>query len=365
MRVLRFTNGGKNVTPLTCDNTFGLDPLYCTYDDEGNPVGGNQGGVFVNLSLTGIRTQVDYTISEDTYFNFGGEGTGGINTKLQDPVIFGASKDNGIIDSINQLNNTKRMNITIDATEKDVYVYINAPSKYTKVESGKGSYVKNGDEYTLVGEGKGDYELQAGIEFRKCSWRVKGTHNAYIMLVGDTSINANAYKLSVNTGGGVFDNSADRSDSMLGTHFYSGFYTTYSGSYTMNEENESSLKLAAKEVSTVESGNLCIIGTMGNQLLLGRGGYINGFVYLPNGKYVNNSTGFLGILPNAYSNNNQATIVAKDISVKGSNIGNLVFQAFDVSSSAGGAGSDIDIDYIESNEKITYTKWNFGGYYYG
>ncbi len=365
VRVLRFTNGGKNVTPLTCDNTFGLDPLYCTYDDNGNPVGGNKGGVFTNLSLTGIRTQVDYTISEDTYFNFGGEGTGGINTKLQDPVIFGASKDNGIIDSINQLNNTKRMNITIDATEKDVYVYINAPSKYTKVESGKGSYVKNGDEYTLVGEGKGDYELQAGIEFRKCSWRVKGTHNAYIMLVGDTSINANAYKLSVNTGGGVFDNSADRSDSMLGTHFYSGFYTTYSGSYSLNEDDESSLKLAAKEVSTVESGNLCIIGTMGNQLLLGRGGYINGFVYLPNGKYVNNSTGFLGILPNAYSNNNQATIVAKDISVKGSNIGNLVFQAFDVSSSAGGAGSDIDIDYIESSEKITYTKWNFGGYYYG
>lgn len=366
VRVLRFTNGGKNVTPLTCDNTFGLDPLYCTYDDKGNPVGGNQGGVFVNLSLTGIRTQVDYTISEDTYFNFGGEGTGGINTKLQDPVIFGASKDDGIIDSINQLNNTKRMNITIDATEKDVYVYINAPSKYIIPENGKkGSYVKNGDEYTLVGEGKGDYELQAGIEFRKCSWRVKGKHNAYIMLVGDTSINANAYKLSVNTGGGVFDNSADRSDSMLGTHFYSGFYTTYSGSYTMNEENESSLKLAAKEVSTVESGNLCIIGTMGNQLLLGRGGYINGFVYLPNGKYVNNSTGFLGILPNAYSNNNQATVVAKDISVKGSNIGNLVFQAFDVSSSAGGAGSDIDIDYIESNEKITYTKWNFGGYYYG
>lgn len=365
VRVLRFTNGGKNVTPLTCDNTFGLDPLYCSYDDKGNPVGGNQGGIFTNLSLTGIRTQVDYTISEDTYFNFGGEGTGGINTKLQDPVIFGASKDNGIIDSINQLNNTKRMNITIDATEKDVYVYINAPSKYTKVESGKGSYVKNGDEYTLVGEGKGDYELQAGIEFRKCSWRVKGTHNAYIMLVGDTSINANAYKLSVNTGGGVFDKSADRSDSMLGTHFYSGFYTTYSGSYSLNEDDESSLKLAAKEVSTVESGNLCIIGTMGNQLLLGRGGYINGFVYLPNGKYVNNSTGFLGILPNAYSNNNQATIVAKDISVKGSNIGNLVFQAFDVSSSAGGAGSDIDIDYIESNEKITYTKWNFGGYYYG
>lgn len=365
VRVLRFTNGGKNVTPLTCDNTFGLDPLYCTYDDNGNPVGGNKGGVFTNLSLTGIRTQVDYTISEDTYFNFGGEGTGGINTKLQDHVIFGASKDNGIIDSINQLNNTKRMNITIDATEKDVYVYINAPSKYIKVESGKGSYMKNGDEYTLVGEGKGDYELQAGIEFRKCSWRVKGTHNAYIMLVGDTSINANAYKLSVNTGGGVFDNSADRSDSMLGTHFYSGFYTTYSGSYSLNEDDESTLKLAAKEVSTVESGNLCIIGTMGNQLLLGRGGYINGFVYLPNGKYVNNSTGFLGILPNAYSNNNQATIVAKDISVKGSNIGNLVFQAFDVSSSAGGAGSDIDIDYIESNEKITYTKWNFGDYYYG
>lgn len=367
VRVLRFTNSiDNNVTPLTCDNTFGLDPLYCAYDDKGNPVGGNQGGVFTNIKglLSGIRTQVDYTISEDTYFNFG-RYSGGIDTSKQKPVIFGASNDSGVIDSINQLNNTKRMNITIDATEKDVYVYINAPSKYTHVGSGKGSYVQDGDEYTLVGEGKGDYELQAGIEFRKCSWRVKGTHNAYIMLVGDTSINANAYKLSVNTSGGVFDNSADRSDSMLGTHFYSGFYTTYSGSYSMDENGDSSLKLAAKEISTVESGNLCIIGTMGNQLLLGRGGYINGFVYLPNGKYVNNSTGFLGILPNAYSNNNQATIVAKDISVKGSNIGNLVFQAFDVSSSAGGAGGDIDIDYIESNEKITYTKWNFGGYYYG
>ena len=375
VRVLQFTNGGKNVTPLTCDNTFGLDPLYCAYDDNGNPIGGNQGGVFTNIkgSLSGLRTQVDYTISEDTYFNFGGEGTGGINTGVQkDPVVFGASKQYksdkplSFVDEIKLMNNSKRMNITIDTTYHDVYVYINAPSKYTKVKEGeKGSYVKNGEEYTLVGEGKGDYELQAGIEFRKCSWRVKGKHNAYIMLVGDTSIDANAYKLSVNMGGGINDDSADRSDSMLGTHFYSGFYTTYSGSYSMNGENESSLKLAAKEVSTVESGNLCIIGTMGNQLLLGRGGYINGFVYLPNGKYVNNSTGFLGILPNAYSNNNQATIVAKDISVKGSNIGNLVFQAFDVSSSAGGAGSDIDIDYIESNEKITYTKWNFGGYYYG
>lgn len=374
VRVLRFTNSiDNNVTPLTCDNTFGLDPLYCTYDDEGNPIGGNQGGVFTNIKQTGIRTQVDYTISEDTYFNFGKDG-GGINTGLdgQDPVIFGASKQYNsdkplsLVDEIKLMNNSKRMNITIDATEKDVYVYINAPSKYIIPKNGeKGSYVKNGDEYTLVGEGKGDYELQAGIEFRKCSWRVKGKHNAYIMLVGDTSINANAYMNSLNLGGGINDDSADRSDSMLGTHFYSGFYTTYSGSYTMNDENESSLKLAAKEKETVESGNLCIIGTMGNQVLLGRGGYINGFVYLPNGRYVNNSTGFLGILPNAYSNNNQATIVAKDIAVKGSNIGNLVFQAFDVSSSAGGAGSDIDIDYIESNEKITYTEWTFGGYYYG
>lgn len=367
VRVLRFTNTVNGKVPaLTCDKTFGLDPLYCTYDDNGNPVDGNQGGVFINAKLAGIRTQVDYTISKDVYFNFGEDG-GGINTELDDPVIFGASNDKGIIDKIEQLNNTKRMNITIDTTKKDVYVYINAPSKYTEVERGKGSYVKNGNEYTFVGEGKGDYVRQAGIEFRKCSWRVKGTHNAYIMLVGDTSIDANAYKLSINIGGGVNDDSADRSDSMLGTHFYSGFYTEYSGSYTMNidKNNKTSLKLAAKEISTVESGNLCIIGTMDNQLLLGRGGYINGFVYLANGKYVNNSTGFLGILPNAYSNNNQATIVAKDISIKGSNIGNLVFQAFDVSSSAGGAGSDIDIDYIESSEKKTYTKWTFGGYYYG
>lgn len=383
VRVMRFTNTMDSKVTWTCKETFGLDPLYCSYDNEGNPVDGNQGGVFVNLLPT-MRTQVDYEISpkksdnpkdknkpRGVYFNFSGE-TGGYNTKEQDPVIFGASiekKQNGkisFIDQINLINNSKRMNITINTEESDVYVYINAPSKYIIPKNGeKGSYVKNGDEYTLVGEGKGDYELEAGIEFRKCSWRVKGKHNAYIMLVGDTSINANAYKLSVNIGGGVNSDTADRSDSMLGTHFYSGFYTTYAGSYTMTGENESSLKLAAKEKETVESGNLCIIGTMGNQVLLGRGGYINGFVYLPNGRYVNNSTGFLGILPNAYSNNNQATIVAKNIAVKGSNIGNLVFQAFDVSSSAGGAGSDIDIDYIESNEKKTYTKWTFGGYYYG
>lgn len=381
VRVMRFTNTMSNVA-WTCKETFGLDPLYCAYDDEGNPVDGNKGGVFVNLLPT-IRTQVDYEISpkksdkpddknkpRGVYFNFGGE-AGGYNTKEQDPVVFGASiekKQNGkisFIDQINLINNSKRMNITINTEESDVYVYIYAPSKYKEVGSGKGSYVQNGKEYTFVGEGKGNYERQAGIEFRKCSWRVKGTHNAYIMLVGDTSIDANAYKLSVNMGGGINDDSADRSDSMLGTHFYSGFYTTYSGSYSMNDENESSLKLAAKERETVESGNLCIIGTMDNQLLLGRGGYINGFVYLPNGRYVNNSTGFLGILPNAYSNNNQATIVAKNISVKGSNIGNLVFQAFDVSSSAGGAGSDIDIAYIKSDEKKTYTKWTFGGYYYG
>ncbi|UKI48042.1 MAG: hypothetical protein L6V82_00760 [Clostridiales bacterium] len=149
VRVLRFTNSiDNNVTPLTCDNTFGLDPLYCTYDDKGNPIGGDQGGVFTNIknAMSGIRTQVDYTISEDTYFNFGRSG-GGINTGLegQSAVVFGASKDDGVIASINQLNNSKRMNITIDATKKDVYVYINAPSKYIKVnvEKGeKGSYVK-------------------------------------------------------------------------------------------------------------------------------------------------------------------------------------------------------------------------------
>lgn len=126
VRVLRFTNSiDNNVTPLTCDNTFGLDPLYCTYDDEGNPIGGNQGGVFTNIKQTGIRTQVDYTISEDTYFNFGKDG-GGINTGLdgQDPVIFGASKQYNsdkplsLVDEIKLMNNSKRMNITIDATEK-------------------------------------------------------------------------------------------------------------------------------------------------------------------------------------------------------------------------------------------------------
>lgn len=364
VRVMRFRNTQNKNNSWTCDNTFGLDPLYCSYDEDGNPVGGDKGGVFVNLDIGGIRTQVDYTISDNIYLNFGGE-FGGYDTEREDSVVFGASKDNGVIDSINQLNHTKRMNITIDATEHDVYVYINAPSKYNQVGDGKGAYVKNSDgTYALVGEGKGDYSVVPGIEFRKCSWRIKGEHNAYIMLVGDTSINANAYKLSVNTGGGINSSVSDRSDTMLGTHFYSGNYTTYSGSYTITSEGKSSLKLAAKEISTVESGDMYIIGTMGNEMTLGRGGYINGFVYLPNGRYVNNSVGFLGILPNAYSSNNQATIVAQDVSIKGSNIGNLVFQAFDVAASAGGTGKDVNIDFIETGEVIVINKWEFGGYYY-
>ena len=364
VRVMRFRNTQNKNNSWTCDNTFGLDPLYCSYDEDGNPVGGDKGGVFVNLDIGGIRTQVDYTISDNIYLNFGGE-FGGYDTEREDSVVFGASKDNGVIDSINQLNHTKRMNITIDATEHDVYVYINAPSKYNQVGAGEGAYVRNSDgTYTLVGEGKGDYSVTPGIEMRKCSWRIKGEHNAYIMLVGDTSINANAYKLSVNTGGGINSSVSDRSDTMLGTHFYSGNYTTYSGSYTITSEGKSSLKLAAKEISTVESGDMYIIGTMGNEMTLGRGGYINGFVYLPNGRYVNNSVGFLGILPNAYSSNNQATIVAQDVSIKGSNIGNLVFQAFDVAASAGGTGKDVNIDFIETGEVIVINKWEFGGYYY-
>ena len=364
VRVMRFRNTQNKNNSWTCDNTFGLDPLYCSYDSKGNPVGGDKGGVFVNLDIGGIRTQVDYTISENTYFNFGGE-NGGYDTEREGPVVFGASKDNDDKDKVTQINHSKRMNITIDASQHDVYVYINAPSKYTQPEKGKkGAYVKNSDGTYTVGEGKGDYDVVAGIEFRKCSWRIKGEHNAYIMLVGDTSINANAYKLAVNMGGGVGSDTADRSDTMLGTHFYSGNYTTYSGSYTITSEGKSSLKLAAKEISTVESGNMFIIGTMGNELTLGRGGYINGFVYLPNGRYVNNSVGFLGILPNAYSSNNQATIVAQDVSVKGSNIGNLVFQAFDVAASAGGSSNDINIDFIETGEVIEINKWEFGGFYY-
>ena len=72
----------------------------------------------------------------------------------------------------------------------------------------------------------------------------------------------------------------------------------------------------------------------------------------------------MGILPNAYSSNNQATIVAQDVSIKGSNIGNLVFQAFDVAASAGGTGKDVNIDFIETGEVIVINKWEFGGYYY-
>ena len=135
------------------------------------------------------------------------------------------------------------------------------------------------------------------------------------MLVGNTSINANAYTLSLNLGGGVYSDQAERTDAMLGTHFYSDTYTTYVTKYTdpTVDKDAGYREIIATAVSTEDAGDLFIIGTADNQMVVGRGGYINGFVYLPNGSYVNRSKGFLGIFPNDTSSYNQATIVDSHI----------------------------------------------------
>ncbi len=397
-------------------NTLGIDPLYVQYDDKtGEAVSGTSS--FAALFATTIRTQVDYTITGNVYFNFGGE-NGGYDTETQGPVEFGASVQTGItfIDNIATINNSKRMNITVDTTaagynsktgkNNDIYIYMNAPCITYTYDEGNGDYnlvgydpatasgrgnfrkesngsftdvgVGQGDyvgRYEYVGSGKGDYVRDGGFIFNKCSFRVKGTGSVYIMLVGDTSINANAYKLSTNLKGGIGSTTADRTDAMLGTHFYSSSYTEYATTYNVVTTETSiigdlitvtsySTQIVATPLNTKEAGNLYVIGTANNQMVVGRGGCINGFVYLPNGSYVNRTKGFLGIVPNATSSHNQATIVAQHVAVEGSNVGNLIFQAFDITAMGNSGSANTTISFVDTNNDKAVIRWEFGTYYY-
>lgn len=85
--------------------------------------------------------------------------------------------------------------------------------------------------------------------------------------------------------------------------------------------------LARPVESSQNGGYMFIVGMGRNNIKFGRGGSVNAMIYIPHGKYSNESSGVLNIVPIASSGNNEASIVAKDIYIGGSNRGQLIFQA--------------------------------------
>ncbi|UKI13592.1 MAG: hypothetical protein L6V85_04945 [Clostridiales bacterium] len=58
-------------------------------------------------------------------------------------------------------------------------------------------------------------------------------------------------------------------------------------------------------------GNMFIVGMGSNNIKFGRGGTVNALIYIPHGRYSNESSGILSIIPIASSGNNEASIIAK------------------------------------------------------
>ena len=99
-----------------------------------------------------------------------------------------------------------------------------------------------------------------------------------------------------------------------------------------------------------------------------RGGSVNAMVYIPNGKYSNESSGILNFIPIANSGNNESSIVAKDIYIGGSNRGQLIFSSYDAAKigSKNNNSAGLVLDGLINPDNVTHdTKWVAGDYYYG
>ena len=115
-------------------------------------------------------------------------------------------------------------------------------------------------------------------------------------------------------------------------------------------------------------GYMFIIGMGRNYVKFGRGGSVNALVYIPHGMYSNESSGVLNFIPIANSGNNEASIVAKDIYIGGSNRGQLIFSSYDVSQtgSKNNNSAGITMDGLINPDTVSHdTKWVAGDYYYG
>lgn len=315
LRLMRFYNKEKpGVVPLVADSTFGVDEKY---ERNRNNLSFSDGGFVAG------RTEVYFTIKRNTYFNFA--------DSAEKEIVF-AADENGV------LQNT-RMNVLIDTSGGDVFIFFRCAD-------------------------------DAKFVFKKCTFQVIGDNDAYIILMDNTSFDAAAFGAEINNSLG----NKDKSDEKVGTHFKSGTYQRYDikfkkhGQYVQAKDLYDAVNVLARPVESRQNvGNMFIIGMGENCVSFGRGGSVSALVYIPHGKYQNQSSGILGFVPIGSSSNNEASIIANEIYIGGSNRGKLVFTSYDVarigtanSSSGHVFGGIINPDTVSHG-----TKWVAGDYYYG
>lgn len=332
LRLMEFYNkDDKNGKHLRADSTFAIDEKY----NQTFTGLKDKGFDWSSFKIEAKRSEVQYTIKQNTYFNFEESNT---------QVVFAASTDG--------VDARTRMNFLIDTSEKDIYVFFHCKA----LDKSK------------------DKSEQTRFLFQKCSFQVTGTNNAYIMLVDDTSFAANAFSLEISN----TMLSEDKTDEKVGTHFKSNTYQKYVARFKGHGK-----ELKAWEISNLidsiqmqaltdgdpaKVGNMFIIGMGRNYVKFGRGGSVNAMVYIPNGMYSNESSGLFNLIPIGNSGNNEASIVAKDIYIGGSSRGQLIFSSYDAAKigSKNNNSSGIVMDGLINPDTVSHdTKWVAGDYYYG
>lgn len=332
LRLMDFYNkNDENGNHLRADSTFAIDEKY----NQTFTALKDMAVDWSNLKIKANRSEVQYTIKQNTYFNFELSNT---------QVVFAASTDG--------VDARTRMNFLIDTSEKDIYVFFHCKA----LDKSK------------------DKSEQTRFLFQKCSFQVTGTNNAYIMLVDDTSFAANAFSLEISN----TMLSEDKTDEKVGTHFKSNTYQKYVARFKGHGRELKAWKLkdlidsiqmqALTEGDPAKVGNMFIVGMGRNNIVFGRGGSVNAMVYIPHGRYSNESSGILNIVPIASSGNNEASIVAKDIYISGSNRGQLIFSSYDAAKigSQNNNSSGLVMDSLINPDTVSHdTKWVAGDYYYG
>lgn len=332
LRLMDFYNtNDKNGKHLRADSTFAIDEKY----NQTFTALKDMAVDWSNLKIKANRSEVQYTIKQNTYFNFELSNT---------QVVFAASTDG--------VDARTRMNFLIDTSEKDIYVFFHCKA----LDKSK------------------DKSEQTRFLFQKCSFQVTGTNNAYIMLVDDTSFAANAFSLEISN----TILSEDKTDEKVGTHFKSNTYQKYVARFKGHGKELKAWKLkdlidsiqmqALTEGDPAKVGNMFIVGMGRNNIEFGRGGTVNAMVYIPHGRYSNESSGILNIVPIASSGNNEASIVAKDIYISGSNRGKLIFSSYDAAKigSKNNNSAGLVMDSLINPDTVSHdTKWVAGDYYYG
>lgn len=330
LRLMDFYNKDNANSPhLRADSTFAIDEKY------NQTFTGLKDKTLSGFSVIAQRSEVQYTIKQNTYFNFEESNT---------QIVFGASTDG--------VDKRVRMNFLIDTSEKDVYIFFHCKA----LDKSK------------------DKKEQTRFLFQKCSFQVTGKNNAYLMLVDDTSFAANAYSLEISN----TMLSEDKTDEKVGTHFKSNTYQRYVARFkghgnaysAWNVSNlfDISQMQALPDGDPAKVGNMFIIGMGRNYVKFGRGGSVNAMVYIPNGMYSNESSGLFNSIPIGNSGNNEASIVAKDIYIGGSSRGQLIFSSYDAAKigSKNNNSSGLVMDGLINPDTVSHdTKWVAGDYYYG